>query len=151
MSSNSHQENPTIANHGEDDDDEFDDDEDDEDEEFEEEEDYDDDEDDEEDEEEDEYEEYESEMNEIDEIERRLIEFLKSECLDAKLNELPTIRFVNDEELDESEKECSICIEEYKVNDRLKVIACAHKFHSDCIRAWLKKNETCPLCLSSAF
>lgn len=45
------------------------------------------------------------------------------------------------------EAQCSICLGDYKANDRLQQIPmCGHTFHMDCINYWLTKNTTCPLC-----
>ncbi|XP_077231345.1 receptor homology region transmembrane domain ring H2 motif protein 1 [Tasmannia lanceolata] len=42
---------------------------------------------------------------------------------------------------------CSICLEDYKNGETLKVLPCQHEFHSVCVDAWLKKWGTfCPLC-----
>lgn len=42
--------------------------------------------------------------------------------------------------------ECSICLEKYKVNDKIMDLNCRHSFHKDCINHWLKNNNTCPQC-----
>ncbi|RWR90297.1 Zinc finger, RING-type [Cinnamomum micranthum f. kanehirae] len=43
--------------------------------------------------------------------------------------------------------QCSICLGDYKANDRLQQIPmCGHTFHMDCINHWLTNNTTCPLC-----
>ncbi|XXG60603.1 hypothetical protein AAC387_Pa04g2469 [Persea americana] len=45
------------------------------------------------------------------------------------------------------ETQCSICLGDYKANDRLQQIPmCGHTFHMDCINHWLTNNTTCPLC-----
>lgn len=46
-----------------------------------------------------------------------------------------------------NQKTCSICLEEYKKNDKVFFTKCNHLFHSECIRSWLNiNNRTCPLC-----
>jgi hypothetical protein len=44
--------------------------------------------------------------------------------------------------------ECSICMEEYKPEERVMVLPCKHEFHPDCIRKWCLEtpNANCPLC-----
>jgi len=45
------------------------------------------------------------------------------------------------------EKECSICIETYRIGVRVKSLPrCTHIFHANCIDQWLKRKTTCPLC-----
>ena len=43
-------------------------------------------------------------------------------------------------------KECSICLEEYYVNNKICYLPCFHFFHSVCIKNWLSKSKKCPLC-----
>lgn len=44
---------------------------------------------------------------------------------------------------------CAICLEEYKDGENCAVaVTCNHKFHGVCIKAWLLKHDTCPLCRS---
>ncbi|KAI4580493.1 hypothetical protein MJG53_020329, partial [Ovis ammon polii x Ovis aries] len=46
---------------------------------------------------------------------------------------------------DEEEEPCVICHESLSP-DKLSVLPCAHKFHSQCIRPWLMQQGTCPTC-----
>ncbi len=49
--------------------------------------------------------------------------------------------------LNRKEKECSICLEEFKELDRVKLFSCKqHIFHKDCIIKWLLDKDICPLC-----
>lgn len=41
---------------------------------------------------------------------------------------------------------CDICLKEYEIDEITKVMPCKHKFHSECIDAWLSKTNSCPLC-----
>lgn len=42
--------------------------------------------------------------------------------------------------------ECSICLETYKINDKILNLNCRHGYHKDCLSEWLKNNNTCPQC-----
>ena len=49
--------------------------------------------------------------------------------------------------------QCSICLEDFKLNDKYIALECdePHIFHSGCetcsgIKEWLKRNNTCPMC-----
>jgi hypothetical protein len=59
----------------------------------------------------------------------------------TKINK-KTIQFT--EEM--NDKECSICLEEFKKDEELIKIECQHYFHGNCIDIWFKTNGTCPLC-----
>ena len=51
------------------------------------------------------------------------------------------------EEIFEVEKEyiCPICISR-KRKKKLIALECGHVFHKKCIKGWLKKNQSCPMC-----
>jgi hypothetical protein len=52
--------------------------------------------------------------------------------------------------LEDTREECSICLEQYKVNSYKRTLNCNHHFHKKCIDKWLKKctedNLHCPMC-----
>ncbi|KAK9672467.1 hypothetical protein RND81_12G102800 [Saponaria officinalis] len=54
-------------------------------------------------------------------------------------------RFLN---LSNQEKICPICLVDYQINDRLKILPeCLHKFHVECIDEWLLLAKAmCPIC-----
>ncbi|KAM0793137.1 hypothetical protein ACM66B_000613 [Microbotryomycetes sp. NB124-2] len=41
--------------------------------------------------------------------------------------------------------ECSICFEEFEVDERLARLTCLCYFHATCIKAWLERGKSCPL------
>lgn len=43
-------------------------------------------------------------------------------------------------------RECSICQDDMKQGENVLRLSCCHIFHSECIMAWLSKNNSCPLC-----
>ena len=44
-------------------------------------------------------------------------------------------------------KECNICMDEYKINDKIITLDCKHIFHRRCIKHWLLLEKvTCPVC-----
>jgi len=47
-------------------------------------------------------------------------------------------------------EECAICTETLNDQDNTKRLdACGHKFHADCIKPWLHKQNSCPTCRRS--
>jgi hypothetical protein len=44
-------------------------------------------------------------------------------------------------------KDCNICIETYKKDDKIVILPCNHVFHNECIENWLcNEKVTCPIC-----
>ncbi|MED6187164.1 hypothetical protein PIB30_073917, partial [Stylosanthes scabra] len=57
---------------------------------------------------------------------------------------IPVIHYKN---CDESSSKCSVCLNEFQQNEKLRAIPnCNHTFHIDCIDIWLQNNDNCPLC-----
>jgi hypothetical protein len=41
---------------------------------------------------------------------------------------------------------CPICLGEYQTEESVRTLPCVHAYHADCIDAWLKTCNNCPLC-----
>jgi len=41
---------------------------------------------------------------------------------------------------------CAVCIENYRVEDIVRILPCKHQFHKSCIDQWLLEKRTCPMC-----
>eukprot|EP00802_Teleaulax_amphioxeia_P012808 Tamp_12853.p1 GENE.Tamp_12853~~Tamp_12853.p1 ORF type:complete len:243 (-),score=44.85 Tamp_12853:1045-1773(-) len=41
---------------------------------------------------------------------------------------------------------CIICLTEYTVGDKMRMLPCMHKFHMSCIDPWLTTSPYCPMC-----
>ena len=64
------------------------------------------------------------------------------------LRQLPTSKFTqaNLDNFSEENKSCSICQENYKVNEKYIILPCLHRFHVDCVSTWFERKSTCPIC-----
>jgi len=47
---------------------------------------------------------------------------------------------------------CAICLDDFKVDEELRLLPCKHAFHKSCVDPWLaKSSELCPMCKQSIF
>ena len=40
----------------------------------------------------------------------------------------------------------SVCIENYRIGETVRILPCNHRFHKNCIDQWLLARRTCPMC-----
>ena len=62
------------------------------------------------------------------------------------LNALPETIIDDINKLDNEKRNCVICLEEFKNGDKATSLPCIHLFHTSCIKNWLKKQNSCPIC-----
>ena len=62
------------------------------------------------------------------------------------LNNLPETQIEDVSKLKKKKKNCVICLEDFKNHDKAIILPCIHLFHKNCIKNWLKKKNTCPIC-----
>lgn len=60
---------------------------------------------------------------------------------------LPTVFITKDQS--DCRLECSVCKEEYCLDEPVRKLPCLHYFHSECIVPWLELHDTCPVCRKS--
>ncbi|XP_072978478.1 uncharacterized protein [Typha angustifolia] len=60
--------------------------------------------------------------------------------------------YTSDKNQDDQEEEanCIICLDEYKTGVHLGRLNCGHDFHADCIKKWLQMKNACPVCKAAA-
>ena len=61
---------------------------------------------------------------------------------------LPTSKFTEGNKVNFSEenKSCTICMSAYEIEEEFMILPCLHRFHSECIKEWLNRKNTCPNC-----
>ena len=47
---------------------------------------------------------------------------------------------------EEEEDACTICLTEFDSQHRVMLLPCGHYYHATCLRGWLARDCTCPLC-----
>lgn len=45
--------------------------------------------------------------------------------------------------------QCSVCWEDFKLDEPVRKLVCDHFYHTDCIVPWLQLHGTCPICRKS--
>jgi len=63
------------------------------------------------------------------------------------IKQLPTILVSPEDLIDPNNRECCICLDDNKLDDKVTRLPCAHIFHTCCIVDWLSNHScTCPVC-----
>ncbi|KAH8278961.1 hypothetical protein KR018_011780 [Drosophila ironensis] len=64
-----------------------------------------------------------------------------------RINEIPNVQ-ISAEEV-ERKIQCSICWEDFKLEETVRKLPCSHLYHENCIVPWLNLHSTCPICRKS--
>uniref|UniRef100_A0A1B6CDM4 RING-type E3 ubiquitin transferase n=1 Tax=Clastoptera arizonana TaxID=38151 RepID=A0A1B6CDM4_9HEMI len=61
-----------------------------------------------------------------------------------KIQEIP-VTIITQEQVD-TNLQCSVCWEDFKVSEPVRKLPCEHVYHEPCIIPWLELHGTCPIC-----
>ena len=60
---------------------------------------------------------------------------------------IPVLAFSADSNIGEyGHGECAICLNDFEIEDRLRKLPCAHRFHVECVDPWFARHTSCPTC-----
>ena len=65
---------------------------------------------------------------------------------DSEEINLPENKLLDISKLQNENKKCVICIEEFKDEDLVTNLPCVHMFHTTCLKKWIKYKKICPIC-----
>ncbi|KAI4457550.1 e3 ubiquitin-protein ligase praja [Holotrichia oblita] len=51
-----------------------------------------------------------------------------------------------EETVDAEGKQCPVCLKIHDIGETVRKLPCLHCFHDTCIKPWLEKTNSCPLC-----
>lgn len=81
-------------------------------------------------------------------LSERIGEVAKKGMLAEQIAKLKTVQWTEKsaEETPVDSRSCPICLEPYRVDEKLMALNCTHRFHWDCAKRWLTDRATCPIC-----
>lgn len=62
------------------------------------------------------------------------------------ISNLPNVQVTSDDLIEETNKECAICLDDQQIGHIACKLPCGHLFHRLCVVSWLEKQCTCPTC-----
>ena len=63
-----------------------------------------------------------------------------------EIKDFPEIVIEDVSKLEESNRRCVICFEDFNSGEKVTALPCIHFFHNPCIKEWIKKKSNCPIC-----
>jgi len=83
-------------------------------------------------------------LQELQEEFYRSMNNMKPPTSRAALRELEVV-FFNPKEHTET-TDCPVCQEDFNKDEQLNRLECNHLFHKQCLKEWLERHNTCPMC-----
>lgn len=80
------------------------------------------------------------------ELAERIGEVKSRGLSDDELKTLNTKKFTGKTKFNVEGPQCQVCLTAYKNGEMLVNLPCKHEYHDKCIKEWLKRNASCPIC-----
>lgn len=64
-----------------------------------------------------------------------------------KIEEIPKVEITKEDE--DKKIQCSVCWEDFRLQEIVRKLQCSHIYHENCIVPWLDLHGTCPICRKS--
>lgn len=77
---------------------------------------------------------------------RRVTNYFRYRSVTSKMHQLLD---ATEADLERVGGSCIICREDMSLSEGLKKLRCGHVFHVACLRSWLERQQTCPICRNS--
>ena len=60
--------------------------------------------------------------------------------------DFPEIVLEDINKLEDGNKRCMICLEDFQSKEKVTALPCIHFFHPKCIKKWIENKNECPVC-----
>uniref|UniRef100_A0A1A9VZU0 RING-type domain-containing protein n=1 Tax=Glossina brevipalpis TaxID=37001 RepID=A0A1A9VZU0_9MUSC len=82
-------------------------------------------------------------------LQRSFTELLEK-LISERINMLPKYEYSTKTNEGKEEACCTVCLNDFHLNEIIRKLPCNHDFHVDCIDKWLKSHHNCPNCRGCA-
>jgi len=64
----------------------------------------------------------------------------------SNLERFPSLQIATKNDIERLDHRCAICIVDYQLGEKVRILPCKHSYHTNCIDAWLDEHSKCPIC-----
>jgi len=64
----------------------------------------------------------------------------------SNLERFPSLQIASKTDIERFDHRCAICIVDYQLGDKVRLLPCKHSYHTKCIDAWSDQHSKCPIC-----
>ena len=78
--------------------------------------------------------------------EEKLLKLVNKEEVNEILHYISLSKIEENNKLLNKDFKCMICLNDYKIRDRIATLPCFHIFHKNCFEKWMIEKRWCPIC-----